>query len=486
MKNIAILSYSLTGGGAERIAGLLSKYLAEKYNVYLFLHDSKVITYDYAGQIVDLSVNGEENVEQTLKECKRKYKIDCAISFLIIMNCLNVRTGGKESIILSNRCSFGEVKPYPYGDSKRIKTWYNEADRIVSCSYGAKYDLVHNFGIDSDIITPIYNFIDKKAILENANGTLRDEVYSFAGESKIILNVGRLDEQKNQCKLLVQFAKLVEEGYDVKLIILGSGYMESVLKELVQNLGIQSKVLFETYCKNPFSYYRLADIMAFSTDYEGLPNVVLEAMTLGLPVVSVDCLSGPLELIKGSYDYSVRTNKIDVCERGILVQQAESDRSGKTSYLAEGIKKLLDDEKLCQQISFNEKKFMENYSNDEILDAWIQVIETATPKTKRTTKHILNDLDNETKVIVYGAGVYGKAIMRYIMKKKTSYDLLCFAVTDKTSNPEKVYGYSVYQIEELLKYREDAIVVVAVSEKFEKEIKDILDKYKFKYIFSDI
>lgn len=486
MKNIAILSYSLTAGGAERIAGLLSKHLSKRYNVYLFLHDCSVITYDYGGTIVDLSVNGEENVEKTLRECKEKYKIDCAISFLIIMNCLNVRTRRGESIILSNRCSFGEVVPYPYGDSNRIKTWYNEADRIVSCAHGAKYDLVHNFEINPDIITPIYNFIDKGKILANSEATLEEDIYSFVGKSRVILNVGRLDEQKNQCKLLVQFSKLIKEGYDLKLIILGSGYMEDALKKLADELKISDKVRFETYCKNPFPYYKLADIMAFSTDYEGLPNVVLEAMTLGLPVVSVDCLSGPLELIKGSNDYSVRTKGVEVCERGILVQQTDSDRTGETSYLAEGVKILLEDEELCKQISKSQKSYMEKYDNDNILESWIDVIETTQPRKVKTDKHLLNDLDHAKKVIIYGAGIYGKTIMRYILNQNISYEMLCFAVTDRTKNPETIYDIPVYQIDELIEHKEDALVVIGVSAKFEKEMKDTLDKYGFHYIFSDI
>lgn len=486
MKNIAILSYSLTAGGAERIAGLLSKHLSEKYNVYLFLHDSSVITYDYGGTIVDLSANGEENVEQTLRECKQKYKIDCSISFLIVMNCLNIRTKMGESVIISNRCSFGEIVPYPYSNANRIKTWYNDADKIVSCAYGAQYDLIHNFGIDSSIITTIYNFIDKNKILANSEEPLRDDVYSFVGKSKVILNVGRLDEQKNQCKLLVQFAKLIKEEYDVKLIILGSGYMENTLKALAKELGISDKVLFETYCKNPFPYYKMADIMAFSTDYEGLPNVVLEAMTLGLPVVSVDCLSGPLELIKGCHDYSVRTEKVEVCERGVLVQQAYTDRIGETSYLAEGMKKLLDDDEVCRKISINQQKFMESYDNSKIFDSWIEVIENTYPGKKVENKRILSELDNVKKVIIYGAGVYGKTIMRYILSQNISYDLLCFAVTDKKNAPESIYDIPVYQLDELLVHKEDAVVVLGVSTKFEKEMGKNLDKYGFNYIYSNI
>ena len=486
MKNIAILVSSLSCGGAERIAGLLSKKLEDKYNVYLFLYDCTKITYDYGGTIIDLAENGEFNIEQTLRESKQKYKIDCAISFLVVMNCLNVRTRCGESIILSNRCSFGEVTSQHYGLSNKIRIWYDEADRIVSCSHGAKYDLIEYYGVDEEKITPIYNFIDKDKIINNSQMPLSENVSEFIGDSKLILNVGRLDEQKNQIKLLVQFAKLIKCGYDVKLIILGSGHMENNLKETACKLGIKDKVMFETYCKNPFPYYRAADVMACSTDYEGLPNVVLEAMTLGVPVVSVDCLSGPLELIKGCNDYSVRTKGVDICSRGILVEQASSDTTGETSYLAEGIKKLFDDKELCQKISDNERTFMKEYDNDKILSEWIDVINNTVPNKQFPEKHLFGGLDGAKNVIVYGAGVFGKVIMRYILNLNNHYDLLCFAVTDKADNESEIYGVPVYQIDELISHKDDSVVVIGISEKFEREIKDILDEKGFNYIFSDI
>lgn len=486
MKNIAILSNSLTSGGAERVAGLLSKKLSKSYNVYLFLHDCSVITYDYAGMIVDISVNGEVNEEETIREYKKIYKIDCAISFLVTLNCLNVRTRSGETVILSNRCSIGEIKPYPYRVSNKIKQWYGEADRIVSCSYGAKYDLTQYYGICEEIITPIYNFVDKEKIINNAQEPLSMKVREFVGDSRLILNVGRLDEQKNQTKLLIQFSKLLQDGYNVKLLILGAGYMECRLKELAKKLNIEDKVLFETYCKNPFPYYKAAEIMAFSTDYEGLPNVVLEAMTLGLPVVAVDCLSGPLELIKGSTDYSIRTKGIELCDRGILVEQADTDTIGETAYFAEGMKMLLDNPLLCEDISECEMSFMKNYDNEVILQKWIEVIENTRPTREFPKKHLFSGLDGVRNIIVYGAGGYGRRVMDIILKQNRIYDFLCFAVTDKSENADTVYDIPVYQIEDLLDYRENSIVVVGVSEEFEAEVVSVLEKNNFRYIFSDI
>ena len=72
----------LHGGGAERIAGLLSKWLSRSYNVYLFLTNTDNIVYEYEGTIVNLAINGNEFIKYYAAKYKKKYDIDCAISFL--------------------------------------------------------------------------------------------------------------------------------------------------------------------------------------------------------------------------------------------------------------------------------------------------------------------------------------------------------------------------------------------------------------------
>ena len=130
MKNIAIIVTSLNGGGAERIAGLLSRELAKRYQVYLFLLNAENIVYEYGGTIIDIRQSGPF-YEYAIKVYKEKYNIDVAISFLEIMNFANIRTRGKERIIISERCVQSLIEPPLVSQTDKIKRYYNFADEAV-------------------------------------------------------------------------------------------------------------------------------------------------------------------------------------------------------------------------------------------------------------------------------------------------------------------------------------------------------------------
>lgn len=486
-KNIAILSSSLTSGGAERIAGSLSVYLSKRYTVYIFLMDSSNISYNYSGKLIFCAESTDEDICSSVKRLKKEYAIDCAISFCYGMNLINVRTKGTETVILSHRNTFSAMQPYLYRVCTKMHRWYHFADKIVSVSYGATEDLIKTFGIQKEKITTIYNFLNKKETARMVEEKLPDEVEDFLGDSVMLLNVGRLDRQKNQKRLLVQFSKVRKE-YDVKLVILGSGDMEDELKQIAIDLGVSEDVLFCSYCRNPFPFYRRASVFVLSSDWEGLPGVLLEAMFLGIPIVSVNCPSGPLELIKGDKDYSVKIKSIEVCERGILIEQADTDTTGETGYLAEGVKQLLGNAELCKRMSDCEKTFANCYSNEKILQKWIDVIENAIP-----CENVPDDMFGEIikgykRIIVYGAGGFGKMTMEYIMSQDLGDATLCFAVSDKSRILEaEVMGVPVYEISELVPVRDESIVFIGVYIENGNEdaaIEKCL-KYGFKFTFAD-
>lgn len=482
MKNIAIIIPSLDGGGAERIAGLLSKKLSSIYNVYLFVADIHNRVYDYGGTIVNLSINGKEYVEYYIAEYKRKYKIDCAISFLEGMNFSNIRTRGNECVIISERNSRSPIDSPRRNEIEGIKRLYNYADRIVAVSKGAKYNLVENYGVDESIITTIYNFIDADSIYEKMNEGIDSDILSFVGESKVVLNVGRLHEQKNQKKILIQFKKLLQENENVKLLILGTGRMKSRLESLIKTLGLEKYVRIIPYGKNPFPYYRLAALFVLASKYEGLPNVLLEAMACGVPIAAVDCLSGPRELLKDNSNYGENIAGYEVCNRGILVEQADTDETGGTEYLKEAMRLLLHEDDVRKKIVENGKQYIKEYSNDRILDEWINVIENTKDRKPTPPKDPEVELEKSKKIIIYGAGKVGSTLMLPYLEKEDEYELLCFAVSEKTENSKEVFGLPVFGIEELVEYREDAVVLMGVSHQYQKEVEDVLDKYGFKNV----
>ncbi len=113
-----------------------------------------------------------------------------------------------------------------------------------------------------------------------------------------MLGVGRLSAQKN-CPLLIRAVAKVRRQRPVRLLILGEGDDRAALEALVRDLDLTDCVGLPGFVDNPFAYMRHAQLFVLSSDWEGLPTVLIEALACGCPVVSTDCPSGPLEILDG-------------------------------------------------------------------------------------------------------------------------------------------------------------------------------------------
>ena len=114
---------------------------------------------------------------------------------------------------------------------------------------------------------------------------------------KVVISVGRLAKQKNFPLLLKAFS-LVVERVDACLIIVGEGSERAELEELINELGLKDRVDLPGYRENVHPYVARSDLFVLSSDFEGMPNALVEAIAVGVPVVSTDCLSGPGEILQ--------------------------------------------------------------------------------------------------------------------------------------------------------------------------------------------
>jgi glycosyltransferase involved in cell wall biosynthesis len=112
-----------------------------------------------------------------------------------------------------------------------------------------------------------------------------------------IINVGRLIEQKDQQTLIRAFAK-VRSHRPCRLVILGEGEKRATLTALAKALGVGMDVLMPGFVANPFSWIKKSAVFVLSSRFEGLANVLIEAMQCGVPVISADCPSGPAEILE--------------------------------------------------------------------------------------------------------------------------------------------------------------------------------------------
>ena len=176
-----------------------------------------------------------------------------------------------------------------------FKIILNKADKILVNSYQFKRQLKHRFNVKS---TCIYNPLDKKNIIKNSQ--LKSCKIFKKVKSLKIINVGRCVDQKDQMTLLKSL-KIIKTKIEFEALIVGSGILKNDLINFVKNEKMQKKIKFLDFVKNPYPLIKKADIFILSSKYEGLPNVLLEALTLNKFVISSDCPTGPNEiLLKGS------------------------------------------------------------------------------------------------------------------------------------------------------------------------------------------
>jgi glycosyltransferase involved in cell wall biosynthesis len=172
------------------------------------------------------------------------------------------------------------------------KQAYRRADVIICQSEFMKQEMRREFGLAPEKLARIYNPVDIGLISELAH---QDEnPYPTAGPN--LVAIGRLSSEKGFDLLLraMRIIRLVNPS--VRLTILGEGPLEAALKDQARQFAIESYVQFVGFQQNPFRFLRSAELLVLPSRYEGLPNVVLEALALGTPVVATDCTGALREI----------------------------------------------------------------------------------------------------------------------------------------------------------------------------------------------
>jgi glycosyltransferase involved in cell wall biosynthesis len=178
-----------------------------------------------------------------------------------------------------------------------MRCLYRFADVIVGVSHGVAEDIKAITGlpdkkfrvIGNPVITPELEPLSKEPVKHPWLGE---------GQPPVIMGIGRLTRQKDFPSLLRAFARLSNPG-GCRLLILGEGRDRKALLTLADDLGIGDRVDLIGFQPNPYTYLRRASLFVLSSAWEGSPNVLTEAMALGIPVVATDCPSGPREILDG-------------------------------------------------------------------------------------------------------------------------------------------------------------------------------------------
>lgn len=191
--------------------------------------------------------------------------------------------------------------------------------------------------------------------VSHENRTLLRNKYNFSESDFLLVYVAEFSKRKNQKFLLDSINKLIKEGFkDIKLLLLGDGKLLDELKIYSKNLGISNNVVFVGYSKDTCTYYQMSDVCVSSSRSEGLPFNIMEAMSVGLPIIASD--------VKGHSDLVIQN------ENGFLFEYGNIDEFN--NY----VKTIYKDKNLQYKMGIKSSEFVKKYSLETVLPIITKII----------------------------------------------------------------------------------------------------------------
>ena len=298
MKKVTFAIGSLFGGGAERVVSVWASMLAEKgYKVSVLLYARMENEYPISDKVNVVPIAESTKACNDMSIIKRlrlfrkalkKLKPDVVISFLPVVQvytriaCIGLRIPRIETV---------RISPWHAGmdGTKFSKLWRNcfeTSKAVILQSEGQKPFFSKKVQAKSVVIPNPINEI-----------YINNEKTTYNASSHKVVAAGRLSSQKNY-KMMIDAISIVKEQYkDVGLSIYGVGELEEELGAYIKKSGLENSVKLMGRTNELYKVYEESDVYVMSSDYEGLPNALAEAMAIGLPCVSTDCKTGPSDLI---------------------------------------------------------------------------------------------------------------------------------------------------------------------------------------------
>ena len=294
------------GGGAEKVAANLGNYLTDQgYETHLLTFYEAPQKYPYHGIYHTFNEQPKTRLQKVFQvpvriwkiaRYARRHKITVAYTFLEEANFYTLVAKllfrRRLPVIVSVRNNLNQRGRLFRWLSKKL---YPHAQAVVSVTRAVEHMLQVDYGLHNT--TTIYNSLDMEHV-ERQVGQPLPAAYQWLSDAQpLIITIGRLIQQKGQWHLIRAFSAVQQAHPDATLVILGEGEYRERLQQLVDDCGLSERVHFIGKHENVYQFLASADVFAFSSLWEGMPNTMLEALSVGLPIVSTDCVSGPREII---------------------------------------------------------------------------------------------------------------------------------------------------------------------------------------------
>lgn len=328
-ERLAFFSQSLGGGGAERVIVTLANefvrrgYVVDIVNSYYKEGYQKLL--DPAVNVIVLNTRRRLLAAPHLARYLRQYRPQAMLATVNTMAAVAARMlAHVPTRIVLREANTPRQELKHKSRSKRanlvrqlsLRWLYPRADAIVAVSKGVAHDIIQLVPKLASKLQVIYNPVITSQLLLQSNDPV-EHPWFRAGAPPVVLGVGRLVHQKGFDVLLKAFAQ-VRQSTEARLVILGEGELREALLQQAESLGVDSDCVLLGFDPNPFRYMRRASVFVLSSRYEGLPNVLIQAMACGCPVVSTNCPSGPDEILDGGkYGELVPVDDVDAMAAAI-------------------------------------------------------------------------------------------------------------------------------------------------------------------------
>lgn len=310
MKKIDIITKAMTSGGAERVIAQLANYFVVRgICCRIITTDDREVMYPLNEKVKVVPI-GKKSDNKVIDRVQR-YK---AIRKLVLLE--------KPDVVLSMPEDTGIYvilallgTGIPVYVSERNNPWVMPDVKVTRFLRKVAYPFATGLIFQTEMAKSFFSpKIQKKGIvLQNPVDAARiPEPYAGKREKRFVA-VGRLEPQKNFPLLIKAFAEFNKEEPDYKLTIYGEGRERKKLENLIKDLGLQNNIELPGRDKDVLNKINSAAAFILSSDYEGMPNALIESMCMGMPIISTDCPSGgPRELIcDGKNGLLVRVNDIN-------------------------------------------------------------------------------------------------------------------------------------------------------------------------------
>lgn len=396
---LAVLVNSLAGGGAERVALTLLKEMHLKGQRTILICMEKESGYPqpdfcevlYLTEFTKLHSPLIKTLwifisAHRLSRILRDRQITYVQSHLNRANLIN--TGAKlfgsthfAQIVFHTQLRFSSISVLRMIKKSFYRWLFTKADVIVSISTAMKDRMSSMLNLSMDqpkhvVIPNPHNIAEIQELAKESTSG-----FTFDTNKRYLISVGRQIKLK-KVDLLIKALAIVRLRYpDVELIILGEGPAKSFHQEIASEENLKNQIHFLGHTRNPFAYISKSDLLVLASESEGLPNIIIEALACGVPVISSDCPTGPREILSPHSDLGQNiSDHIEFAPYGILYPTLRPD------LLAQAIAAILDDEPMRSKFRAAGLEYVHKYDQKRITERYLSHLLSGETSSKKSSQ----------------------------------------------------------------------------------------------------